>query len=215
MGSFVLAVNRCQSEQEREYAAAVEALRADPSSAETIERLYGNAPTGIKPSLLLAAAQVGPAARAFLAAVASSPIGESRGADEAAERSRLRLTALDGLEILARAGDEQAWRDIERLASSADLGVQAGAVAALKFGGRDEALTRLRRQLPVNRFYLFDIRRPNVRDVPQIADPRRHLAGREVSSGERPHPEAVTTAPAAGRVHRRRGAPQIGRTDNG
>lgn len=214
VGSFVAAANRCEREDEPAYAAAVDALSNDPSASAMIEQSYRDASPGLKPVLLLAAAAAGSGARRFLSETASTPIGEMSSVDAAVEESRLRLTAVDGLERLGRAGDIEAWQDLERLASSADRAVQMGAVAALKFGGQDEAVARLRRLLPADRRFLFDITRPDVRDVPHVVDPRRHLAGREMSTGTRP-PLNGGLGVGADRRQSSRGAPIAQETTDG
>lgn len=214
VGAFVAAVNECGSEADPAYVAAVAALRADGSAAASIERLYCRASAELKPSLLLAAAAAGPSSREFLMSVASSPDTARGRMDMAIGQGRLRLIALGGLERLARDGETAAWNDLERLACSDDRAVQIGAVAALKFGGPAGAMGRLRELLPSDRHYVFDVTRPSVRDVPQIADPRRHLRGPERTAGDRPTPEGTHSAETdAGK--RRKGIPKIGEPYHG
>lgn len=213
VGAFIAAVNRFESEQHPEYLAAVRALRADGNATPAIAAAYVSAAPELRLSLLLAAGQAGPAARAFLAAAAAAPLRPDAGIADLVEESRLRLIALDGLERLALDGSAEAWRDIEGLAYSADRAVKIGAVAALKSGSKTDALARLRDKLDPQDRYVFDVARPNVRDIPQVFDPTLGLSRFAAGSRARPHPDAAQMGHIRKRDGRR-GSPSVqGRGD--
>lgn len=99
----------------------------------------------------------------------------------------LRMIAVDGIDAIARSGDTHAADALLALAASPDRAVQAAAVVALKYAEVHLArYEKVRSVLPPDRSYLLDVVRANVRDVPQIVDPRRHLRSEPTTVDARP-----------------------------
>ena len=207
VGEFIAAIHSCTSEADVRYIHAVTALQEDPTrSARQIEAAYtelGERHSQTKESLLRAATATAHAAMLpFLAAVAGRhSVGVARhDGGRAAAESMLRTVAVDGIDAIARTGDTAAADVLLALATSSDRAVQAMAIVALKYAdAHSERFASLRDRLPADRLYLLDIVRAGVRDVPQVADPCRHLAGEETTTDLRPGPDPATvrTIPAA------------------
>jgi len=196
VGEFLDAIHLCSSENDDRYLAARAQLREEPEgAARHIAEAYDAASANeltLRQGLLLAASALHhPAILPFLGELAQGPVtGEiSHDGGRAAEESALRLVAVDGIEAVARAGHAPAADLLVTLAASADRAVQAAAVVALKYSEpyRDR-FERVRAMLPREKAYLAELQRADVRDVPQVADPRRHLRGDAVTSDTRPDP---------------------------
>jgi hypothetical protein len=194
LGGFVHAIHHCASKQEERYMDALARLRQDPDNAarqvESAYRSAGSVQIRVRESLLLAAVALAHrSVLPLLVEVARAPVGGTVRHDggRAAAESMLRMLAVDGIDAIARTGNTVAADALVALASSSDRAVQASAVMALKYaevhGARFEAL---RRVLPPDRLYLLDVVRARVRDVPQIADPRRHLRAAPMTVDSRP-----------------------------
>jgi hypothetical protein len=196
IGEFLDAIHICSSEDEDRYLAARARLRADPvAAARYIEAAYQSATVDeltLRQSLLLAAAALEhPAVLPFLGELARRPVtGEIKhDGGRAAEESALRLVAVDGIDAIARTGNTQAADLLVALVASPDRAVQAAAVIALKYSSRHrDRFEEACALLPADRGYLIDVRRADVREVPQIADPRRHLRGAPFTTDTRPDP---------------------------
>lgn len=199
VGEFLDAIHSCASKDDDRYRAARTRLRADPeAAAHHIEAAYEAASANeltLRQSLLLAAAALEhPAVLPFLGDLARGPVtGEIRhDGGRAAEESALRLVAVDGIEAVAHTGDAQAADLLLTLVASPDRAVQAAAVVALKYSERHrDRFERVRALLPPDKAYLIELRRANVWDVPQVADPRRHLHGEPVTVDTRPDPVTI------------------------
>jgi HEAT repeat protein len=196
VSDFIEAAYSVASETDEQYVAAVGRLRRDPERAvreiETSYRSVGDDQIHMRESLLLAAnALAHPSSLPLLVDVAREPVRGTASHDGGPvfEESVLKLIAVDGIEAIARTGDDAAADALVTLAASPDRAVQAAAVVALKYAdahrGRYE---ELRNTLPEDRQYLFDVVRANVDEVPQIDDPRRHLLAQPTTADARPDP---------------------------
>jgi len=196
VSDFIGAAHSVASEADERYVAALGRLRQDPERVvREIEASYRSADAEqlhARESLLLAASAVAhPSSLPLLVDVAREPVRGTASHDggRAFEESVLRLIAVDGIEAIARTGDDAAADALVTLAASPDRAVQAAAVVALKYAdahrGRYE---ELRDTLPEDRRYLFDVVRANVDEVPQVDDPRRHLLAQPTTVDARPDP---------------------------
>jgi hypothetical protein len=90
----------------------------------------------------------------------------------------LRVQAVEGLEQLAAARVPDALEALTGATDAASLTVRAISLSALQHveGGAEARAGALTRLAPEHRS-LADLRRVDVREVAQIVDPRRHLAG--------------------------------------
>jgi len=153
-------------------------------------RSVGSEQIRARESLLLAAVALAQrSVLPLLAEVAREPVSGTVRHDggRAAEESMLRLIAVDGIDAIARSGDTDAAEALLALAASPDRAVQAAAVVALKYADAHRArYEKVRSVLSPDRLYLLDIVRASVHDVPQIADPRRHLRSEPTTVDARP-----------------------------
>jgi hypothetical protein len=194
LGGFVDALHHCASEAEERYVSALALLRQNPDkAARLIEAAYRSVDgqqIRVRESLILAAvALANRSVLPLLAEVASEPVSGTTRHDGGrdAEESMLRMMAVDGIDAIARLGDADAADALLALATSSDRGVQALAVVALKYAEiHRDRYEKLRGVLSPDRLHLLDIVRANVRDVPQVADPRRHLRSEPTTVDARP-----------------------------
>ncbi len=217
VGAFVDAFHHCASEVDPPYVKAVATLRERPeSSAAKLEKDYralGREYVDARESVLYAASALAhPAILPLLMEVAqqsgSGSIHHEGG--RAAQESILRTVAVDGIDAIARSGDERATNALVALTSSADRAVQASAVVALKYLPTKTAFERLADKLPQDRRYLLNLVRADVREVPQISDPRRHLRAEPSTVDRRPDLNSGQArnggpAPASARVPQTKG----------
>jgi hypothetical protein len=191
LAAFVRAVGTVESTDDPIYLDAVEHLREDAAARvremEQVNLSLGDGGHNLRQCLLMAAEVLTTSDSVrFLRHVAMRPESRQRAteADEQAcvtlravtAEEALRVQAVEGLEVLARAGVPDALEALVESVDAPSLTVRAVGLAALTdVGGanraRDDAVARL---APEDR-YLADLRRIDVRDVDQVADPRRHL----------------------------------------
>lgn len=188
---FLRAVTTLEHIDDPGHRVAVEGLRQDgPARVREIVDLskqLGAGSNALQQCLLMAAAVIEiPESVRFLLGVAMQPESTKppvRGADPACMQSRavtaeeaLRAQAVEGLEALARARVAGAVEALAVAVGAPSLTVRAISLVALKdIEGAGEARSEsIARLSPTDR-YLADLRRVDVRDVDQIADPRRHL----------------------------------------
>lgn len=201
--AYVEAANAAESEDEPRYRDAVAALNADASqSVRLIAVAYDAAGADARPVLIMAAnAMASSEALPFLARVATT---DAAGVAHTLDR----LSAINGLEILARKGEDEALAVLEQLAHSDNLAVHACAIAALKFApGTTDHMRRLERDLKGSAREWLKVTRPSVREVAQITDPQRHLRRPGQPPVARPAPDgsAAASPPRSGARH----APRI------
>ena len=158
-------------------------------------------------ALVQAAAELRhPAALPFLRTLVATPIPPERVPDPhsfstVAEETILRTTAVEGVAALAAGGDEAARAALFEILDQPSLSIRRAAVQALLATGDDPALRdQIARRLPEEQRFLLDLKRVDVRDVEQIADPQAHLTER--GRGER------TKTPPRLPGERRTGAPK-------
>lgn len=216
VGGFIDAMHRCASETEDRYVSALAQFREDPDhTARKIEAAYrsvGSEQFGLRRSLVLAAnALAHRSVLPLLSEIALQPVSGSVRHDggRAAEESIVKMMAVDGIEAIARSGDRDAADALLTLASSADRGVQAAAVVALKYADIHRAhYEKLRSVFSQDRLYLLDLIRANVRDVPQIDDPTRHLRSAPTTVDARPD-AASSKRRSVGPTPQQTGVPRV------
>jgi hypothetical protein len=227
IGHFIEVINRVNDESDEEYVASLAQLREGKENVLEDSRaiLSGrtNASFAVRHSTLLAVAALEDgSALDLLGEVALNPQPlppkpppdsralEIHGSQELVEHDMLALDALDGIVGLADAGDAAALDVLFRAATAGSLTVRTVALAALAARPeRGDLLERARAALPAELRHIVPSRFASARDVPQVRDPRMHLAHLE-SDGPSP-PPLPGDEDADRRSEQRRGtdAPQI------
>ncbi|WP_330286785.1 hypothetical protein [Streptomyces sp. NBC_00576] len=134
------------------------------------------------------------AALPYLRSVVATPIPPEESADAhsfstVTEETILRTTAVEGIEHLAVEGSGQAVEALFLALEQPSLSMRRAAVQALlATPGGERHRSRLMELLPEGQRFLLDVRRVDVRDVPQVRDPRAHLAEGAGAEPSPPHP---------------------------
>jgi len=138
--------------------------------------------TGLRWALVYSAPITGPSAVPFLREVVLSPVLPERSSDPhgystKAWDSIVRSRAVDGLESLAVAGAPGAESALLECLSHELFSIRAlSAIALLNLPGGGERREQVQRALPQVERSVVDIQRVRVSVVPQVRDPRKHLA---------------------------------------
>jgi len=228
LGRFVGILNSVNSEQDKAYVSGLKRLREsrDDVLAEAKRLLVGRSdtPFAVRHSIILAVAALQSAdALDLLSLVALNPQPlppvddphadehHHHGAEEAIQAEMLALDAIDGIEALADKGFGEALEVLVRAASVPSNAIRGAALAALAAKpDRRDAFGRALSTLPSELRHLGQLRRVPIEDVPQVRDPRVHLAGKELDGASVPSP-AGERGDRAGEAPRH-GAPAISRS---
>lgn len=109
-----------------------------------------------------------------------------------AEETILRTTAVEGIGHLAAAGRKEALDALLTFLATPSLSVRRAAVQAILTTPSGRRLRkRVAESLPKDQRFLLDLRRPDVREVPQIRNPERNLS----DAGRRARKEAPADLP--------------------
>lgn len=227
LAQFIYVVNHANSPDDAEFVATLEVLgKARKQVVADATRLLGNgsdAPFGVRHSVLLAVSALRePTALDLLSVVALNPQPLSpkepdglsvdlHGGGALVAVTILALDALEGIEALADDGFEPALDVLVQAAAVDSNAIRGFALTALgakpeRRAHRERAMAGLPRELD----HLARLRRVPVEQVPQIADPRLHLAGLEQGGPSAPEivgqggKYEVEVSPA-------HGAPRVGR----
>lgn len=214
LGRLIVALNTANSERDPEYERALaragehrKVILADAA------RVLAEAPDGLfslRHSILLAVSALrDPAALDLLSKVALNPqplpprerpVPGTHEVEDAVQGQMLALDALDGLVALADDGHEAAVDVLVEAVGVASNAIRGAALTAL--ADRPERRAHLQRALaalPTELHFLAGLRRAQVAEVPQIRDPRLHLAGEEIGGtaapsieGDAPHQAGPT-----------------------
>ncbi len=190
LAAFLKAFHSATSETDADYAAALVALRQDPERmiAAIAEGIRQCAPGdyALRRSLLYSASSLGhPAALPLLADAASQPLQEIPSPDFheqtlLTQEMMLRTTAVEGIELLARAGHGGALDSLLTLSDSRLLSVRALSLTALREADSSgQIFSRAAARLKQEDRFLLHYRRVRIEEVPGINDPRVHLMNPE------------------------------------
>ncbi|MEA2908146.1 MAG: hypothetical protein QOJ15_227 [Bradyrhizobium sp.] len=234
LGRFVAVLNSTNSENDANYVSGLERLRSHKNDVlADATRLMSETPEGLfalRHSVMLAVAALRDVSTLdLLSKVAlnpqplppkEAPSGRvdaeahevEHDAEDVVQVTMVALDAVDGIEMLADDGHSIALDvlvEATRVDSNAVRGAALTALAARD--DRREHLQRALSTLPPELRPLAGLRRAQIGDVPQIRDPRVHLAGKEqgsVAAPVLPEDAGRHTSPPAPDA---RGAPLIRR----
>lgn len=184
---FFVAMNGVGDDAQAAYEEALAALRA---RAEAIvaeiahaERTVDTDDYVTRWALIHAAAELRhPAALPLLRDLVRQRIPPERSPDPhslstVAEETILRTTAVEGVEYLAVDGNDEAREALFGFLEQPSLSIRRASVQGiLATSGGDALRGRVAALLPADQQFILDIKRVDVRAVPQIEDPTRHLA---------------------------------------
>ena len=187
LANFLEVMNASGDDAEEAYAAALGALRERATEAVLeVARWEGACPTWDYPTrwglIHAAAALEHPAAIPLFRSLVLTPIPPERGVDPhsfstVAEETILRTTAVDGVAVLARAGNREAIETLLEFLSVASFSVKRAVVQGLLAAEHGESLRdRIEKRLCPEDRMLLDIRPLDVRKVTQIDDPEANLS---------------------------------------
>lgn len=227
LGHFIEVINRVNDESDEEYVSSLAQLRQAKNNvvrdSRAILAARSTASFPLRHSALLAVAALRDgSALDLLSEVALNPQPlppdpppDSRalyahGSEARVEHDMLALDALDGIVSLADDGHAPALDVLFRVATTGSITVRTVALAALAARPeRRDTLERARAALPAELRNIGLTRFASVRDVPQIRDPRVHLA--ELEKGGPSAPSLAGDEAAYPRPEQRRitDAPRI------
>ncbi len=122
-----------------------------------------------------------PAALRFLRNLVFSPIPPEKSKDPhsfstVGEETILRTTAVEGVEYLSEMGVEEAKKTLFDFLELPSISIRRAAIQAIYATVKDESkLKELKSRIPKDQQYLLNIKRVEVKDVPQIKDPTKYL----------------------------------------
>jgi len=197
LNNFVKAMSEVGEDADEKYKAALEELR---QNSEVVLAAIAQASGACRAhdyslrwALVYAARQMRhSAALPYLRNLVLTPIPpeESRSPHSfstAGKETVLRTTAVEGVGALAVQGEERAVNALFEFLSIPSISIRRSSVQALLAidkGWRD----KIAEHLPKDAHYLLDIVAKDVREVPQVKDPRRHLRKRDPQVSEIPSP---------------------------
>ncbi len=121
----------------------------------------------------------------------------------------LALDALEGIELLADDGHEEALQALVKAAAVNSNAVRAVALTALGAKpDRQDQLKQAKAALPREFGALAQFRRASISEVPQVDDPREYLAGKE-QGGPRPPEDTRQSRRPGSSIPAEHGAPTI------
>jgi hypothetical protein len=172
--------------------------------------------TGLRWALVYAAPIAGHSAVPFLREVVRSPVVPERSPDPHAHSTKawdsiVRSRAIGGLETLAVAGAPGAESALFECLSHELFSIRTlAAIALVHLPGDGDRRERIRQALPEAERSVVDIERVRVSVVPQVRDPRKHLAsplGRGLAGPPAPKGDRVVQSPREFRTRRVRTPP--------
>jgi len=216
ISNFLRAAGSGGTGSERSYDRALENLRKH--AAEVIveiaraERACAAQDYPTRWMLIFAASQLEHAAALpFLRTVVASTIPPEQSKDPhswstAAEETILRTTAVDGVARLAGRKNASAFTSLFEFLAQPSFSIRRAAAHGILAApnGRRYA-SRIADLLPSDQRFILDMKRIDVRDVPQVRDPRKHLPERIRSREGAPKPvQNIAASGGAGPKLRRR-----------
>jgi hypothetical protein len=216
--NFFVAMNAAGDDAEEEYRRVLADLRRQAELVVVeIARAQGDCNARDYPTRwahVHAAAELRhPAALPFLRNLILTPIPPEESPDphsfsSVGEETILRTTAVEGIGYLAKDRADATEALFEAL-KQPSLSIRRAAVQSLLATSRGRRLqARIRKALPEEHQFLVDLRAVDVRDVPQIKRPERHLseAGRRGGIAPAPSlPGDEVGLPAGNKAPKRKG----------
>jgi HEAT repeat protein len=199
---MLAAMNSMGADAEEEYRRLLDAARKQaPEIVLAIARGEHACAAGdysTRWGLIFAASELKhPAALPFLCELILTPLPAETSRNPhsfsvVAEETILRTTAVEGVGHLAASGRKEALDALLSFLAIPSLSIRRAAVQAILGtpGGR-RLRRRIAESLPRDERFLLDLRRPDVREVPQIRNPEKNLS----DAGQRARKEAPADLP--------------------
>ena len=215
--SFFAAMNRIGDNAQQLYEEALAALRSRPENtiAEIMraERMTDEEDYSTRWALVHAASELrNPVALPYLRNLVQTRIPHERSRNPhsfstVTEETILRTTAIEGVEHLAVAGNNDAIEALFEFLEQPSLSIRRASVQAILATREGQSLrARVAVLLPQDQQFLLDIRRVDVREVPQINNPQKYLA---TTRREKTNPPPAPGRGSASRFTGRNSPPRI------
>ncbi|HEX5185962.1 MAG TPA: HEAT repeat domain-containing protein [Nitrososphaeraceae archaeon] len=132
-----------------------------------------------------------------------------------AEETILRTTAVDGVRSLAEQGDKEALKSLFEFVSIPSISIRRAAVQAILSTSKGkEVREKLKELLPNEQHFLLDLKPIDVRDVPQIKNPKQHLKASLKGSTDKPkQPKLQSNTSTRDTKKDRKSGPNLGRDE--
>ena len=181
------------------YAAALDALRGEPEQSvlalAQAEAVCNRTDYPLRWALVYAAAQMNhDAALPYLRNLILTPIPPEQSSaphsfSTVGKETVLRTTAIEGVGRLAVQGNEAALPALFEFLSIASISVRRASVQAI-LAVNPKLRKKAAEALPADHRFLLDIVPKDVREVPQVQNPKKHLPDKKPAN--KPKPPAMT-----------------------
>jgi HEAT repeat protein len=206
LNDLLAAMNGIGADAEAEYRRLLDAIRKQaPEVVITIARREQECAArdySTRWGLVFAASELNhPAALPYLSNVVLTPLPAETSRNPhsfsvVAEETILRTTAIEGIGYLAAAGRKEALDTLLSFLAIPSLSIRRAAVQAILSTPSGRRLRRrVAESLPRDQRFLLDLRRPDVREIPQIRNPEKNLS----DAGRRARKEAPADHPSESR----------------
>jgi hypothetical protein len=192
---FILAMNATGQDAKDRYDHALDALCNDAEQVlPEIERVLQSTPQQDFLSrwvlIYTAVKMKHPSTLLFLKNLVLAPLSlEEPSPLFLGEETMLRTTAIEGIEYLAISGNEDALQALFQIIEEPSRSIRIAAVQGILATPEGELLRdRVAEILPEEHRFMLDIKRMDVRDVPQINDPQRFLKPGVLATTPNPPP---------------------------
>lgn len=133
-----------------------------------------------------------------------------------AEETILRTTAVDGVGYLAEQGDKEALKSLFEFISIPSISIRRAAVHGIMSTSKDKKVReKLKELLPNEQHFLLDLKPIDVRDVPQIKNPKQYLKVSLKGSADKPKQPKLQQSHTSTRDTKkdRKSGPKLGRDE--
>lgn len=200
LSNYLRTMNALGPDAEDDYERALRDMKSSAADmATTIARAEAACPQGnyqLRWGLVYAAVQLHHAStlpflrKLVLTEIPPEEISLPHSSSTVAEETIIRTTAVEGIGYLAKKGKKEALNALFEFLASPSISIRRASVQELL-----KVDKRLREKISASLqkefHYLLDIAQKNVRDVPQVKNPKRHLKDKKLIDPKKGPPPAV------------------------